>query len=161
MIDRLARRIEQAIAPGPEGERELELREVAKLLSRWGCALAAASVARKRAGKGPQRNPTTARSTMAARESKPTQRQLRYLRQLAERSGTSFTPPATRRQASEQIEQLKQRSRSPGVERRQDRQAVSRGLAEQQPASSVRDDEISGYGAECQWLHSTRAPKSA
>jgi hypothetical protein len=88
---------------------------------------------------------------MPPRESKPTQRQLRYLRQLAERSGTSFTPPATRRQASEQIKRLKQRSRSPGFERRQDRQAVSQGLAEQQPASSVRDDEISGYGVSATW----------
>ena len=92
---------------------------------------------------------------MPPRESKPTQRQLRYLRQLAERSGTSFTAPATRRQASEQIERLKQRSRSAGFERRDDRQAVSRGLADQQPASSVRDEEISGYGAEARWSSGT------
>jgi hypothetical protein len=71
-------------------------------------------------------------------------------------TGTSFTPPATRRQASEQIERLKQRAGSAGVERRQDRDAVTRGLTEQQPASSVRDDEISGYGSDCRWSHSMR-----
>jgi hypothetical protein len=49
---------------------------------------------------------------------------------------------------------LKQRSPSAGFERRQDRRAVSRGLAEQQPASTVRDDEISGHGGDCRWTHS-------
>jgi hypothetical protein len=34
---------------------------------------------------------------------------------------------------------------------RDDRQAVSRGLAQDQPASSVRDDEISGYGGNASW----------
>jgi hypothetical protein len=88
---------------------------------------------------------------MTAHNARPTQRQLRYLRQLAELTGTSFSPPATRREASEQIERLKQRSRSARFERRQDRDAVSRGLAERQPASSVRHDEISGYGGNCRW----------
>jgi hypothetical protein len=88
---------------------------------------------------------------MGAHDPRPTKRQLRYLRQLGELTGTSFSPPATRREASEQIERLKQRSRSARFERRQDRDAVSRGLAEQQPASSVRDDEISGYGGHCRW----------
>jgi hypothetical protein len=92
---------------------------------------------------------------MASHDSRPTARQLRYLRQLAELTGTTFTPPATRRQASHQIEALKQRSRSAGFDRREDRQAVSRGLADQQPASSVRDDEISGYGGEARWSGGT------
>ena len=88
---------------------------------------------------------------MASHDPKPTARQLRYLRRLAEQTGTSFTTPATRRQASQQIERLKQRSRSAGFERRADRQAVSRALAQDQPASSVRDDEISGYGSSASW----------
>jgi hypothetical protein len=88
---------------------------------------------------------------VAAHDAQPTPRQLRYLRQLAELTGTTFTPPATRRQASEEIDRLKQRARSPRLERRQDRDTVSRELAEPQPASSVRDDEIVGYGSECRW----------
>ena len=88
---------------------------------------------------------------MASHDSRPTGRQLRYLRRPAELTGTTFARPATRRQASEQIERLKQRSRSAGFERREDRQAVSRGLAQDQPASSVRDDEISGYGGNATW----------
>jgi hypothetical protein len=88
---------------------------------------------------------------MAAPNAKPTRPQLRYLRQLAEQTGTSFTPPATRRQATEEIERLKQRSRSARHERREDGQAVSRGLVEEQPASTLRPEEIDGYGGECRW----------
>jgi hypothetical protein len=83
--------------------------------------------------------------------SKPTRPQLRYLRQLAERTGSTFTLPQTRRQASAEIERLKQRSRSARFERQAARRAVTRGLAEQQPASSVRDDEIHGYGSNAAW----------
>ena len=88
---------------------------------------------------------------MASNDSRPTGRQLRYLRRLAELTGSTFTTPATRRQASQEIERLKQRSRSAGFERREDRQAVSRGLAQDRPASSVRDDEIRGYGSNATW----------
>jgi hypothetical protein len=88
---------------------------------------------------------------MASHDPKPTARQLRYLRRLAELTGASFATPTTRREASQQIERLKQRSRSAGFERREDRQAVSRDLAQNQPASSVRDDEITGYGSGATW----------
>jgi hypothetical protein len=88
---------------------------------------------------------------MPSHDSKPTGPQLRYLRQLADQTGTSFTLPQTRQQASAEIARLKQRSRSSGFERQADRRAVSRGLAEQQPASSVRSDEIRGYGSSATW----------
>jgi len=88
---------------------------------------------------------------MAQQHSKPTRPQLRYLRQLADRTGTSFSPPSSFAEAAREIDRLKRRSRSAGFERRADRQAVSRGLAEQQPASSVRDDEIRGYGGNATW----------
>ena len=88
---------------------------------------------------------------MTAHSPDPTPRQLRYLRQLAEQTGTTFTPPRTRAEASRETERLRQRSRSAGFERGQDREAISRGLAEQQPASTVRDDEIRGYGGHARW----------
>jgi hypothetical protein len=88
---------------------------------------------------------------MPAHESRPTARQLRYLRQLAELTGTSFTPPATRQQASREIDRLRRRPRSSRQERRDDRRAVSRELAEQQPASSVGRDEVAGYGSNAHW----------
>ena len=82
---------------------------------------------------------------------KPTTRQLRYLRRLAELTGTTFTPPATRRQASLEIERLKLRPSSSRLERREDSRWVSQGLAHEQSASSVRDDEISGFGSQARW----------
>jgi hypothetical protein len=88
---------------------------------------------------------------MSNQESKPTGAQLRYLRQLADQTGTTFTPPATCRQASAEIARLKRRSRSARFERRDDRRAVGRDVGEQQPASSVRDDEIQGYGGSATW----------
>jgi hypothetical protein len=88
---------------------------------------------------------------MPRHDSKPTDRQLRYLRHLAEQTGTTFTPHATRREASEEIERLKQRSRQPRVERQADRRAVSRDLVERQPASSVRGDEVRGWGSSATW----------
>jgi hypothetical protein len=88
---------------------------------------------------------------MPKHDSKPTGAQLRYLRQLADQTGTTFTPPATRRQASAEIARLKRRPRSVRFERRNERRAVGRALREQQPASSVRDDEIQGYGSNATW----------
>jgi hypothetical protein len=88
---------------------------------------------------------------MSNHDSKPTGAQLRYLRQLADQSGTTFTPPATRRQASAEIARLKRRPRSARFERGDDRRAVDRARPEQQPASSVRDDEIQGYGSSATW----------
>lgn len=88
---------------------------------------------------------------MPKHDSKPTARQLRYLRQLAEQTGTTFIPPATRHQASREIERLRQRAPSALFQRREDRQAVSRGFVTQRPAGSVRDDEISGYGSGARW----------
>jgi hypothetical protein len=88
---------------------------------------------------------------MSNQDSKPTGAQLRYLRQLADQTGTTFTPPATHRHASAEIARLKRRPRSARFERRDDRRAVDRTLREQQPASSVRDDEIQGYGSSATW----------
>jgi hypothetical protein len=88
---------------------------------------------------------------MPNHDTTPTGAQLRYLRQLADQTGTTFTPPATRRQASAEIARLKRRPRSASFERCDDRGAVGRDVGEQQPASSVRDDEIQGYGSSASW----------
>jgi hypothetical protein len=85
----------------------------------------------------------------------PTRGQLNYLRYLAEQTGTTFSMPRTRREASDEISRLKALSRSSRQERREDRDAVSRSRREQQPASSVRDDEIAGYGSQARWANET------
>jgi hypothetical protein len=82
---------------------------------------------------------------------KPTAKQLSYLRLLAIRTGQTFTPPATRGDASRAIQFLRTITPSePGEqrsERRDIRDALSRGSG---ATAVVRDHEISGYGPSCE-----------
>lgn len=88
---------------------------------------------------------------------KPTTKQLRYLRDLANRLGQTFTYPTTRRQAAAEIDRLKRLAR--GRERlldrdtaRREREATRRDLAENfGGAAAVREDEIVGYGSSASW----------
>jgi hypothetical protein len=87
---------------------------------------------------------------MAASD-RSTAKQLRYLRGLAEQTGTTFATPTTRRQASETIDQLRRREAEPHSERRRQRRQVSDDLARPASASAVRPDEITGYGSHAHW----------
>src|SRR3712207_3277610 len=84
----------------------------------------------------------------------PTPRQLRYLRALAQRTGRTFVPPTTKAEASRAIDELMRAPRSTRVER----------FLEAQPtpppaATTVHDDEITGYGWSTRWRH-TPPPKT-
>jgi hypothetical protein len=81
----------------------------------------------------------------------PTPKQLRYLRELAQRPGTTFTSPRTRREASQELERMRGRTASPGFERRPDRRGVQDALTTRTPARSVHADEVSGYGVSARW----------
>ena len=81
----------------------------------------------------------------------PTQKQQRYLRSLAQQTGTSFTPPTTRAEASREIERLKTLSASPHHEREHDRRAVNKGLATGTSDARVREHEVDGYGSTATW----------
>lgn len=81
----------------------------------------------------------------------PTAKQLSYLRRLAEQTGTTFTPPQTRGQASREIKRLKALGVSSRDELRQERTELSRALAEDVPASSPDATEITGYGSGAHW----------
>ena len=61
--------------------------------------------------------------------SKPTQKQLRYLRALCEATGETTSWPKTRQEASRAIERLRERPRSDADERRRDRREVKDALA--------------------------------
>jgi hypothetical protein len=80
----------------------------------------------------------------------PTAKQQRELRRLAQTSGTSFTTPRTRQDASREIKRLRARTASPTHERHEDRAAVGRRV-ERGDAAAVRKDEISGYGVSATW----------
>ncbi len=80
--------------------------------------------------------------------SAPTAKQLAYLRDLALQTGTTFSAPQTRRQASSEIERLKQlkatRGRPLEAPRGSDR-------AEEPYATAVRPSEVSGFGSQATW----------
>lgn len=105
---------------------------------------------------GPRRGmpatPTTHRRRTVA--NKPTPRQLSYLRSLAERTGQTFTYPHTAAEASREIDRLKHVRPESCAERRIERKDIAEQIATG-PADSarVREDEISGRGSNCQWLH--------
>ena len=84
-------------------------------------------------------------------DERPTQKQQRYLRSLAQKSGTSFTPAATKAQASREIKRLRKLAASPHHEREGDRRAVSERLATGTSAARVREDEVKGYGSTATW----------
>jgi hypothetical protein len=85
---------------------------------------------------------------------KPTPLQLRYLRDLAQQTGTTFTPPRTRDEASRQIQQLKRRDRDSRGDITRERRQVQRELANpSHDAVRHRADDTTGYGASASWAH--------
>ena len=84
----------------------------------------------------------------------PTAKQLAFLRALAQRTGETFTYPRTRAEASSEIRRLQERKPSSRVERFLDRRDVARDM-QTGAGEAVRfgDDEVQGYGSNCQWSH--------
>ncbi len=80
--------------------------------------------------------------------SKPTSRQLSYLKALADRTGQTFTYPHTAAEASAQINRLKNTRPSSRTERGVERKLIADQI-QAGPADSarVRDDEIAGHGS--------------
>ena len=91
----------------------------------------------------------------------PTNRQLRYLRDLALLTGTTFTPPKTRAQASREIQRLKSRPLSSRGERARERAQVQDDLQRGRgDAVRHRSGETSGYGSSARWAHHTDSPEA-
>lgn len=83
---------------------------------------------------------------------KPTSKQLRYLRNLAMRSGESFVYPHTTAEASAEIGRLRGRKRSAAGERRREVAEVRRAMAERSgDGAATRPDEIVGFGSSATW----------
>src|SRR5579884_1676013 len=79
---------------------------------------------------------------------RPTDRQINFLKSLAEQTGTSFTYPKTRREASSEIERLLQFKDSGHIDFPAMVEADERSLVY---ATAVADDEVSGYGSTATW----------
>jgi hypothetical protein len=82
----------------------------------------------------------------------PSQKQLAYLRDLAESRGQTFVVPRSSAEASVEIERLRICRAQPRVERwleasGRGRKAADRGAY----APAFREDEIEGYGSTARW----------
>jgi hypothetical protein len=86
-------------------------------------------------------------------EKKPSPKQLRYLRDLALRTGQSFAYPRTAAEASREIDRLRGIRRTSTADRRRELRAVSREMAERRgDEARVRtEEEIEGYGSSARW----------
>lgn len=81
----------------------------------------------------------------------PTKPQLDLIPRLCEERGVTFDgPPKTATQADERIKALLAMPRLRG-ERIEDVEAVADGFAAWGGATTVRDDEIVGYGSTARW----------
>jgi hypothetical protein len=84
----------------------------------------------------------------------PTTRQMSYLRSLALKTGTSFTYPRTRGEASQEINRLR------GLKDTRRDVALERDEGERERfayATAVQDEEVSGYGSTATWRVSAPA----
>lgn len=82
----------------------------------------------------------------------PTPKQQAYIRRLALERGVSFTPPQTRRQASELIDELKGRRPDDHRDRRRELREVQADMATQRGGSArVHDAELEGHGSSATW----------
>jgi hypothetical protein len=83
---------------------------------------------------------------------KATTRQIRYLKELAMRTGGSFSYPSSSAEARSEIDRMKARERSGTAERRWELLQVSRDMAEHRgDSASVQASEIDGYGSSATW----------
>lgn len=82
----------------------------------------------------------------------PTAKQLRYLRHLAQSTGTTFTPPKTIGQARAMIDSMKRRRPTSRAEAAQERREIALDMATRRgDAAKVHDQELSGYGSSATW----------
>jgi hypothetical protein len=94
----------------------------------------------------------------AAQVPAPTTKQLLYLRALAGRTGTTFTPPRTREQAGREIERLqcvRFKTRTASHNRREAKDQEHERVVY---ATAAHPEEIAGQGAAARWRNTPPAP---
>ena len=83
---------------------------------------------------------------------RPTNPQVEFLKDLAERTDGSFAWPTTFDEAREEIDRLLGDEQTPSAERRRERAELDRSYAERSgDAAAYRDDELAGYGSTASW----------
>jgi hypothetical protein len=108
---------------------------------------------------GGRTRPRPKENGMSPSSELPTERQLRYLRALALATGTTFCQPATRGQASREIDRLRLRDRAPEISRPEQDAIEQEQLTY---ATSVHPEEVSGFGSSASWRNNgARPPRPA
>jgi hypothetical protein len=95
--------------------------------------------------------PTTSDQEARMSHHPPTQRQLHYLKALAQRSGQTFQWPTSSSEASREIRRLKQARPSTGLERAIERFGDTQAIESAQDAAAIQGFEIVGYGSTATW----------
>ncbi len=85
----------------------------------------------------------------------PTPKQLRYLRVLAEQTGTTFTPPTSSAEASREIDRLAALKRERGAH-----SELPDSTEQRVYATAPQPDETSGWGSSATW-RSSSPPRAA
>lgn len=83
----------------------------------------------------------------------PTRKQLRYLRELATSTGQTFSTPHTKAEASAEIRRLKAATPERRLEREVERDRLEHEVEIPVAATAVREDEVTGHGANARWAH--------
>lgn len=97
--------------------------------------------------------------TQSPTANKPTGRQQAYIRKLALERGISFTPPATKADASRLIKQLLDRKPDRQADQRRDTRHVQNDLTDRpHDAVAIREHETTGHGSSATWNTDTPKP---
>jgi hypothetical protein len=82
---------------------------------------------------------------------RPTAKQMRYLRALANSRDQTFRYPLTKAQASQEIKRLLRQTADSQRDRSIERHRLQRDLEPHGDATQIREDELAGYGANARW----------
>lgn len=86
----------------------------------------------------------------------PTPKQLKALRSLAFSRGQTFSYPATKAEASREIQRLLRARGQSLIDRQIEADELER-LRGPRDATAVREDEVSGHGSSARWSHHPKA----
>lgn len=90
---------------------------------------------------------------------KPTPKQMRYLKALAQRTGQTFTLPRTADQASAEIKRLRGVKATPTADRTRELRDVQTAMAtERGDAARYEETDVDGHGSTARWSHTAPAP---
>jgi hypothetical protein len=88
------------------------------------------------------------------RSNKPTRKQLRYLRILAEPTASTFAMPQDIAEASAEITRPLKLERTSGADRTREKRAIQRDMQTRpDDATAIRRDDVRGYGSSARWEH--------